>query len=173
VFFSLTKSSDERVGGVSLIFGRKEGISPLNSDLLRTMPVSPLTRNCDSDSLGVSYCVGVNVVRGRLHVSDSAYELPYDSVHNLHTNGLGFRVSFGYQLHPLASLQACKHISGKNNRKLNCKLPCAGNRTQNRTEIRTQNRMCRRAPKRGLADSMDGWVQSAKQAGDRSLRGAT
>jgi hypothetical protein len=35
---------------------------------------------------------------GRLHVSDSVYELPYDSVHDLHTKGLGFRLSFGHQL---------------------------------------------------------------------------
>jgi hypothetical protein len=27
---------------------------------------------------------------GRLHVSDSANELPYDSEHNLHSLGLGF-----------------------------------------------------------------------------------
>jgi hypothetical protein len=39
-----------------------------------------------------------DIVRGRLHVSDSAYESPYDSVHDLHTKGLGFRLSFGHQL---------------------------------------------------------------------------
>jgi Tfp pilus assembly protein PilF len=27
---------------------------------------------------------------GRLHVSDSAYKSPYDSVHNMHAKGLGF-----------------------------------------------------------------------------------
>jgi hypothetical protein len=46
------------------------------------------------------------LVRGRLHVSDSAYELPYDSVHNLHIEGISFQFSIIYPF--------CKRISGKN-----------------------------------------------------------
>jgi hypothetical protein len=34
--------------------------------------------------------------RGRLDVSDSTYESPYDSVHNLHTKSLGFKLSLGH-----------------------------------------------------------------------------
>jgi hypothetical protein len=37
-------------------------------------------------------------IRGRLHVSDSAFKSPYDSVHHLHTKGLGLPLSFGHQL---------------------------------------------------------------------------
>jgi hypothetical protein len=36
--------------------------------------------------------------RGRLHVPDSVYESLYDSVHDLRSKGLGFRLSFGHQL---------------------------------------------------------------------------
>jgi hypothetical protein len=31
-----------------------------------------------------------NSARGYLHVSDSVYELPYDSLHGLHIKGVGF-----------------------------------------------------------------------------------
>jgi hypothetical protein len=37
-------------------------------------------------------------LRGCQHVSDSAYESPYDSVHNLHTTGMGIQFFF---CHPL------------------------------------------------------------------------
>jgi hypothetical protein len=36
-------------------------------------------------------------------VSDSVYESPYDSVHDLHTKGLWFRLFFGHQLQPLVN----------------------------------------------------------------------
>jgi hypothetical protein len=75
-------------------------------------------------------------LRGRLHVSDSDYESPYDSVHDSHTKGLGT---------PFAT--TCQHIRGKMDLKLNCK-----NHTQNRMAIRTQNCMCRR-PLRGRLHS--------------------
>jgi hypothetical protein len=38
-----------------------------------------------------------------LHVSDSAYEFPYDSMHDLHTKGIGFRLSFRHQLQLLVN----------------------------------------------------------------------
>jgi hypothetical protein len=57
---------------------------------------------------------------GRLYVSDSVFESPYDSVHDLHINGLGFRLSFKHQLQTLG----CK---------LHCISPCAGDRTRNHT----------------------------------------
>jgi hypothetical protein len=37
--------------------------------------------------------ISLLAVRGRLHVSDSVYESPYDSVHGLHTKGLGYLFS--------------------------------------------------------------------------------
>jgi hypothetical protein len=43
------------------------------------------------DSMSISNPVQFRpLIRGRLHMSDSAFESPYDSVHDLHTNG--FRV---------------------------------------------------------------------------------
>jgi hypothetical protein len=50
-------------------------------------------------------------LRGRLHVSDSAFESPYDSMHNLHTRGLGwFLLSFGHQLQPLVNTYQVKLV---------------------------------------------------------------
>jgi hypothetical protein len=42
-------------------------------------------------------------IRGRVHVSDSVYESPYNYVYDLHSNGLGFQLSFGHQLQPLVN----------------------------------------------------------------------
>jgi hypothetical protein len=44
-----------------------------------------------------------SAVRGRLHVSDFRYEFTYNSVHDLHTKGLGFWLSFGHQLQLLVN----------------------------------------------------------------------
>jgi hypothetical protein len=69
---------------------------------------------------------------------DAGYELLYDSVHNLHTQGLGFCLFFGYQLQLLVNTFQDKPI-----KQLNCETLYAGNRTRNRTAIRTQNRTFR------------------------------
>jgi hypothetical protein len=78
-------------------------------------------------------------LRGCLHVSESAYELPYDSVHD----SLGNRIGIKKKLcHPLQSI-VCLHISAKKNQKLPCWTPLAANRTPNRMGIRMGNRTCR------------------------------
>jgi hypothetical protein len=56
---------------------------------------------------------GDGPLRGRLHVSDSAYELPYDWVHDLHTKGLGFSLSFGHQLQLLVNTYQEKSFKNK------------------------------------------------------------
>jgi hypothetical protein len=71
--FLSNKASYERVGGVPL-FRRNPPISPLNSHLLRTR------------------------VRGCLHLSDSASESRYDSVHDFYKKGLGGSINHGHQL---------------------------------------------------------------------------
>ena len=42
-------------------------------------------------------------LRGRLHVSESAYESPYDSAHDLHTKGLGFQFPIIHSLQPFVN----------------------------------------------------------------------
>jgi hypothetical protein len=51
--------------------------------------------------------------KGRLHVSESAYESPYDSVQDLHANRIGSQFFFCY---PIAMV--CLHISVKTNKNL-------------------------------------------------------
>jgi hypothetical protein len=63
-------------------------------NILNNIYICTKLKSCVSESEGV---------RGRLHVSDSAYELPYDSVHDLTTKGLGFRLSLGHQFQLLHS----------------------------------------------------------------------
>jgi hypothetical protein len=53
------------------------------------------------------------LLMGRLHVSDSAYESPYDSLHNLQTKGLGFRLSFRHQFQLLVNTYQKKLIDNK------------------------------------------------------------
>jgi hypothetical protein len=65
---------------------------------------------------------------GRLLV----YELPYDSMHDIHTKVFLVLIIFRTLI-----TNASQHIERKRKKKLNCK---SGNRIRNRTPIRTQNR---------------------------------
>jgi hypothetical protein len=77
-------------------------------------------------------------LRGRLHVSESAYESPYDSVHDLYANRIGIQFFFR---HPL---QWFVYTFQKKNQKVTGWTPFAANRTPNRMGIRMENRTCRR-----------------------------
>jgi hypothetical protein len=58
---------------------------------------------------------GNGPLRGRLHVSDSAYESPYDSVHNLHTKGIGFLISISEEHISEMDALAAKNVVKKIN----------------------------------------------------------
>jgi hypothetical protein len=78
--------------------------------------------------------------RGRLHVYDSVYESPHNSVQELHTMGLMVSI-----IPRTPTITVCWHISGNVSWKLICKQPCAENRTQNRTDISSaESHTCRR-----------------------------
>jgi hypothetical protein len=76
-------------------------------------------------------------VRGRLHVSESAYESPYDSVHDLLANIIGIQFFF------CRPLQWIVYTFQQKKLKKTSWTPLAANRTPNRTGIRMANRPCR------------------------------
>jgi hypothetical protein len=74
-------------------------------------------------------------LRVRLHLSDSASKSPFDSVHDLHTKGLGFQLVIRQQLQPLVNTYQKKGFKKG-------KTPCERNRTQNCKANCTQNCTC-------------------------------
>jgi hypothetical protein len=55
--------------------------------LIKCLPKTIVMKIMCDLTLVASYSDEDEVIRGRLHLSDSVYESPYDSVHDLYTKG--------------------------------------------------------------------------------------